>query len=545
AATSGQRCCVVVAPAIALSGLCLDEAGAPLAGALVTLAPPRDLRARLAVVLDFSEELPFTTQSDAAGRFRFERAPALPDGVLAARLAEYRVHEEPAPPFARHDLVLVLERERDTTRRLTGQVVGPRGEPLEDALVALGLDTTRTNGEGRFSFDLADEKSFNRRARAWMHVREDRLRALKPGYLPSELVAITRAGEEQPQWPSPLVLRLAGTPLALTGRVLDERGEALAGMRVWLADPSFFGGVRRNEHEDFPAFVQSESLLAGAEPGWNFALSGADGSFRLEGLLERDYTVAAMDPHSLLRCEEAGVAAGSTDVRLVLDRSQLFARLAGVVVDGRGEPVAGLEVFAMCDALVSRLDGEIVGTQHEVAAGVVTDAEGRFELVNVPRTLAYLRLQGAETIPLEWGRGLAGGLAQLAGEEPERVRITVERRCHFRVELADPGLADELATDPPILLVDRAGRTQRAARRAPDQRRGPPGPHHGLRHRDARPELPPHRDAPGPDGRLGRQVPDHHRPGQPARELARRRPRGVHLPGTKGPAPDGPGHRNR
>jgi hypothetical protein len=451
-AESGQRACIVVAAAISLSGLCLDESGAALAGARVRLEPAENLRARLALVLDFSDDLDFATVSDESGRFRFERAPALPLGTLEGRADGRETHVEPSPPVSRHDLVLVLPRSTESARNLAGVVVGPRGEPLADALVALGLDTTRTDGDGRFVFDLEDERAFNHRARARMSVREDRLRALKPGYLPAELVAETRPGETVPRWPSPLVLRLDGTPLELGGRVVDEHGEGLAGMRVWLTDPTFFGGLRRNERDEFPTFAQTESLLAGAEPGWNYTLSGDDGSFRLEGLLERDYAVAAMDPRSLLRCEERGVAAGRADVRLVLDRSQLFARLIGQVLDGRGTPVAGLDVFAMCDALESRLDGRVIGTQHEVAAGVKTDGEGRFELTSVPRTLAYLRLQSAETLPLEWGRGHAGGLAELVGREPERVIITVERRCHFRVELADPTLADELG------MLDDEGR---------------------------------------------------------------------------------------
>src|SRR5262249_4151313 len=52
-------------------------------------------------------------------------------------------------------------------------------------------------------------------------------------------------------------------------------------------------------------------------------------------------------------------------------------------------------------------------------------------------------------LPLEWGRGLKGGLAKLAGDEPEKLVITEARRCHFQVSLEVPAEADEVGVLDP------------------------------------------------------------------------------------------------
>ncbi len=442
---SGQECRIVVAPSIALEGFVLDDLSLPLGGARVALTAPPTLRASLAQVLDFSVDVPWETRSDERGRFQLAAAPAIAEGELRAELEGYAPHAEPAPLVARNDLVVVLARPGAGGASLRGTVVDTGGLPVAEALVSYGVDTTRTDEDGRFAFSLGDPDSFNHMAaRFGMHVPEGLLRALKRGFLPAELRA-ARASDGQLEWPRPIVLRLGSEALTLAGRVLDARGEPLAGMRVWIADATFFGGlVRDSDSERFPQFVQVEALLAGAGPDWTWAESDGDGRFELSGLTEREYTLAVMDPATLQRTDLPNVAAGRRNVVLVLPTDELLPRLAGRVLDGHGKPLPNLAVFPMCDALETRVEGQTVGTQHEVAPGTTTDQDGWFQLERVPERAVYLRIQGADTIPLEWGRGLAGGLAELAGKSREKLVITVERRCHFQVELAVPDEADEL-----------------------------------------------------------------------------------------------------
>jgi hypothetical protein len=98
----------------------------------------------------------------------------------------------------------------------------------------------------------------------------------------------------------------------------------------------------------------------------------------------------------------------------------------------------------MCDAFRTTFRDSTISTSHGGSDGVLTDADGRFTLERVPKDLVYLRLDGNDTLPLEWGRHVEGGLATLV-DDPDKVEIIVHRRCHFRIELAPGDPADEIA----------------------------------------------------------------------------------------------------
>jgi hypothetical protein len=261
--------------------------------------------------------------------------------------------------------------------------------------------------------------------------------------VPAEYVPRTDA-EGQPAWPDWVVLRLGGPTLAISGRVLGPQGEPVEGARVWIGDPTFFGGLGDPVRDDFPRITHVEAATLGASPGWRWEETDGDGRFRVEGLLDREYTLEAMLPETLLRAVVSGVRAGRENVEVRFAGDAAYPVLRGRVVDQAGQPVARVEVAPMCDAFMTRFRGEVISTQHEALEPVLTDAEGRFTLHDVPRDLVYLRLDGEDTVPLEWGRHVEGGLHELVQDEPERVTIEVLRRCHFQVELTDAEEADEI-----------------------------------------------------------------------------------------------------
>jgi hypothetical protein len=171
-----------------------------------------------------------------------------------------------------------------------------------------------------------------------------------------------------------------------------------------------------------------------------------------------------MDPATLLRTVVERVPAGRRGVEITLPTSELYPSLRGRVVDVDGAPVPGVGVFGMCDAFRLRFQGSTLSTHHEGTDAVRTDAEGRFTLERVPQNLVYLRLDGNDTLPLEWGRHVEGGLAQLV-DDPGAVEIVVHRRCHFRVELPPGDPADEIAmldaTGQPLEISEFLGSGER------------------------------------------------------------------------------------
>ena len=483
AARTGRESIVVVAPRIRLGGRVIDVHGVPLARASLRLTPPADLRARVGAVLDHSADLSWSTVSDAEGTFALT-GPAIRGARLEVGLPGHAPLEDPAPGRDRLDLLLVLEPLVAGTARVEGQVVDGSGIPVEDALVSLGADTTRSEEDGRFAFDLESPKTYTSMLAEFLPgFGPHHLRAVKPGFLPGHAEA-ERDEEGNALWPELVVLRLGAQPLSIRGRVIDAEDRPLPGIRVWVDDPTFFGALGDPTAGERPQLMHVETLVASApasselqRPGWSWVETDAEGRFRLPGLLDREYTISALHSTTLLRVDRRGVRAGSEGVELRLPPEASFDVLRGTVVDGSGAPVAGAEIFPMCDAFGFRIAGRRVSTYHSRTAGVQTDERGRFELRDVPRDLVYLRIDGEDTIPLEWGRHVEGGLATLVGD-PARVEIQVARRCHFRVELDGPEEADQLAVldaDGEPLVVSEfrgTGRVERERHSMLDGRSG-------------------------------------------------------------------------
>ncbi len=464
---------LVAAPRLELAGTVLDQFGLPLEGAGVRVVLPEGFRGRFAEILDFSVELVLEARSREQGLFELELVPFVAGAKLVASKEGYLPSESELPPASLSDLVLVLSRPPLASSKLAGVVVDPLGLPIEGARVSLGMDSTRSDEEGRFSFDLAAERSFNQVVQQFLSFTPDALIAVMPGFLPATFVAEDRDQAGAPIWPDHVVLRLGASPLSIEGRVVGQDGEARQGIQVWVADLTFFGGLGDPAVDQFPALMHVETLLAGLEPGWNWAETDEDGEFRIEGLLDREYTLQAMDRANLLRAVVEDVAAGRRNVRIELPEDQTYPWLRGTVVDHSDRPVEGVRIGTMCDAFQTRFAGQVISTQHGGTDGVVTDDEGRFELQQVPKDLVYLRLDGTDTIPLEWGRGVVGGLASLVGQGYEDLVITVSRRCHFQVELSVADEADEVAVldaqGEELVISEFLGNGRREMQRFPIQ----------------------------------------------------------------------------
>lgn len=418
---SGERDHLVVAcDAIDLGGRVVDEVGAPVAGAHVELDVPRGAFASLGLVLDATTERVRAAETGADGRFELAGVPALDGARLLATREAYEPAELDAPRTSRADLELVLAPAEadDGERWLEGTVVHADGEPAPGAWVFFGYGETRADERGAFRLALG-------------YIPDDaRLVAAVRNYRPAIVERFDAVVKEANGRPAPVRLVLGGPTLEIHGRVLDAAGEPVPGWQVAIDEgtPVSVGRV--------PA-VTAERM---ARDSWDDVVTDAEGRFTLEGLLERDYRVKAWNGRSLLVVRSESVPAGTDDLELRVPAGALHPRVAGRVVSRDRLPIAGVTVHA--SLVTERMEG---GMTWITGASTTTDADGRFELADVPREEVDLLLSGDAI--------LSRRFALDEGAPLEELLIEVERRCHFRLELG----ADAEGAPDAVQVLDADG----------------------------------------------------------------------------------------
>ncbi|HEX6883554.1 MAG TPA: carboxypeptidase-like regulatory domain-containing protein [Planctomycetota bacterium] len=434
---SSAEVVVVVARRIVLGGRVIDATGAPLAGVELRVVPRRPLEVSFARTLDGVSSRSWSERSDADGRFAFERAPALPGGALVAGHSGYLPFEMPLFQHDARELLVVLERPERDPRCVRGLVLDADGRAVAGARVAAHPAWTQSDARGRFELRLEPAPL------------EARLVAVKHG-----LGACTREVERdaeslEPLWPDPVVLVLDGGLGAVTGRVVDDARAPMAGVRVWLADPTSAGLVGG-------APGHAEDLSHGATAGgWSYETTDADGRFRIEGLLARRYRVRALDERTLLAVEVGEVRRGD-ELELVLPTAGLPGEVAGRVRDARGRVLPGVEVRVTRPTFRGVGENGWAYTDGVMLEPALTDEEGRFELAPFSLEGTFVHLEGEEIFPVR---------LEVAGQDPAALELVASLRVHVQVELGPPGtwadafeLLDE-AGEPVWLTQLRAGRS--------------------------------------------------------------------------------------
>ena len=408
---------LVVAPRCAYSGVVVDDAGRPLPGvALAAEMDPAVLRGLRPGVQrsEFRPHWPAVTGE--RGAFELSDVGWSPGLHIAVELPGHEPGRLDLPERSAAGLRVVLDHVRAGPGTLEGLVVDPADEPVEGALVFLREQTSKSDPEGRFVLSL-DEGGAS-----------GTLRALERGHLPAELELATVAGG------APLVLRLGGEPLTISGRVVDARGDPVRDAYVWTRDGVRLPeAARRRHYED----VIGLSGLVGTDDGRMRSSRQAptedDGSFELTGLLPRPYTLFAADTRTC-EVESAGaVEGGAADVTIVLPGTGSMRRVAGRVVSYSGEPIPQVHMlFARSSAHgESKYFAPVM-----VQAAPFTDEEGRFEF-------PALCVEGTYFLPA--GPHLAGPERIFLDplDDLEHLKIRLPRRCLVQVMLAgDPEEAD-------------------------------------------------------------------------------------------------------
>jgi len=299
---------VVLAPAVAFEGRLVDLGGGPVPGGRVQVLADDGTSVRAQA--ERLERSPVAARSDEAGQVRVEdldpgrryllRIAA--DGFLPRRLTGIQA------PAA--EILLI---ELHPAARLTGRVVDEDGEPVAAAeitvrdpepapgTVGLGGSVRRpvqveTGEDGRFAVGSLTPGPLEIAVEATGFVRSEQLeKMVSSGRNPEVLVTLRRGA-------------------VVTGRVTDQDGEAVAGVRLRA------GRVRGTSD------AEGRFRLAGVEPGRRMLVARH---------LEYDEATREVD-----------VVAGENRFDLVLSAG---SAVAGVVVDEDGAPVPAAHLSLLCD----------------------------------------------------------------------------------------------------------------------------------------------------------------------------------------------------
>lgn len=403
---------VVVARRIALGGVVADTAGNPIAGARVSVAAQVQLAG-----LDQSASrlLIPETRTDARGQFRIADAAAVPDAQLQFEAPGFATRIDRVPDGGDPGLSIVLSRTADGIGRITGRVVLADGSPAPGALVSTGGLAAAADAQGLFVIELEP----------WLTTVDETiptvLTAVRRGLRPAtqQLPPVQQARARG--WPTDIVLRLADAPLVIAGTVVDEIGEPVVDALVELATATPFGFVPM---PGIPALAGVPRTLEEIAGGGD-TYSNAQGRFELGGLQARNYSIRVLQQPSLLCSISAPVAAGDTNVRLVLDRRQL-GTIAGRVVDRHGQGIAGVKVAVSYERVSELLIGR----------GGSSNADGTFAITAVTTKPAFLRIEGESIVPELFHR-------LRPDEDVTALTLRVGRRCRIQFEWGAAHGADD------------------------------------------------------------------------------------------------------
>ncbi len=276
-------------------------------------------------IVSYSDHHQVTT--DAAGRYSI----AVPRGrklVFVHAWADGYGRKTEQPTIPAHADSWQINFALLPGEQVEGRVVNESGDPVEGAKINTSMQLysdVRTAADGSFA-----------------------LRSLEPGIALSVWAIKSGYRSGRTSWRKGIeeIEIVLQRGLALDGRVLDEDAVPIVGARVQVYDERSFGGVEAQ-------FTDEE------------------GRFRTDGLSAGTMTVVA-HKRGYTKVTKSVHVDGENTVEIRLAEGQ---SVVGRVVDTAGSPIAGVRVSAMRGTGNSR---EFVGT------GTETDAEGRFELTDLP-----------------------------------------------------------------------------------------------------------------------------------------------------------------
>lgn len=264
------------------------------------------------------------------------------------------------------DLVVVL------SARLAGIVQDEDGKPVAGVMVAaergaMGFDrqsNAKSRDDGTFSVGKLRSGDWVLTTKSSQFLPTSRKVELADEQQVTDLVIVVMPGR------------------AIAGRVVDDRGVGVAGMKVASQRKQILNGV------DIQRFTTDEA-----------ALTDELGNFRLAGLEGNTTTLRATGPGHT-KAAKSNVKTGSNNVELRVER---LGAIHGVLVTADGTPIVGSRVnvksqqrnggaVAMAEGL---LDFDIPGS----GPSVKTDEQGKFALDSVKPGVVTVKASGKTHLP--------------------------------------------------------------------------------------------------------------------------------------------------
>ncbi len=329
----------------AIRGSVVDAGGKPAAGAVASI-----------------EEL--AVETDAGGNFRLSGVPAGTHALQAIWKEDFAAHKENVRVKKGEEIEVPLKLSRaaaisgmvideGTRKVIAGARVSASAAPAFPFAGGRGQRSARTDAQGRFRLRGLAPRPYV-------------VEGSKEGYLSASIAGVT-AGTAAPGTAHLALPRAA----SISGRVVDEKGQAVTGARVRITREMGMRGILRGSFNPASFF------------GGQGVLTGPDGSFRLRQLAAaRNLALeAAKTGYATARKPGVWLKAGEAvrDVSLVL-RKGLEAR--GRVVDSQGQPIAGAEIrVGQKEAGLGggRVQMRLLGMDRE-KPDALTGADGSFDL---------------------------------------------------------------------------------------------------------------------------------------------------------------------
>lgn len=297
------------------------------------------------------------------------------------------------------DLVVVL------SARLAGIVQDEDGKPVAGVMVAaergaMGFDrqnNTKSRDDGTFSVGKLRSGNWVLTTKSSQFLPTSKKVELVDEQQVTDLIIVVKSGR------------------AITGRVVDDRGVGVAGMKVASQRKQILNGV------DIQRFTTDEA-----------AVTDELGNFRLAGLDGNTTTLRATGPGHT-KAAKSNVKTGSNNVELRVER---LGAIHGVLVTANGTPIVGSRVnvksqqrsggaLGMAEGL---LDFDILGS----GPSVKTDEQGKFVLDSVKPGVVTVTARGKTHLPAD-----QAGLRVRAAQTVHGIRLLADAGAVARIKVVD------------------------------------------------------------------------------------------------------------